>query len=109
MKHKPIIAGVLLVVVLLAAGTGVFFFKKRQDKLAEKPPMTPMFTVDVVPVEKASWFETARLVGTVVAKRSVTVANEVAGAVREVTFDSGDEVQAGQVLLKLDTRTEEAD
>ncbi|HYE62296.1 MAG TPA: efflux RND transporter periplasmic adaptor subunit [Phycisphaerales bacterium] len=109
MKHKPIIAGVLLVVVLLVAGGGVYLFKKRQDKAAEKPAMTPMFTVDVVPVEKVSWFETARLVGTVVAKRSVQVANEVSGTVREVMFDTGDEVQAEQVLLKLDTRTEEAD
>lgn len=109
MKHKPIIAGILLVVVLIVAGGGVYFFKKRKDKAAEKPPMTPMFTVDAVPVEKVKWYESARLVGTVVAKRSVQVANEVAGSVREVSFDTGDEVQAGQVLLTLDTRTEEAD
>jgi membrane fusion protein (multidrug efflux system) len=109
MKHKPIIAGVLLVVVLIVAAGGVYMYKKRQDKAAEKPPMTPMFTVDAVPVEKVSWHESARLVGTVVAKRSVQVANEVAGSVREVMFETGDEVQAGQVLLTLDTATEEAD
>jgi membrane fusion protein (multidrug efflux system) len=108
-KHKPIIAGVLLIVVLLVAAGGIYFYKSRKDAANVKPGMAPMFAVEVVPAEKISWFETARLVGTVVAKRSIIAANEVAGVVKEVSFASGDEVKEGQVLITLDTATEQAD
>lgn len=48
-------------------------------------------------------------VGTVVALRSVTVSNEVAGTVRQATLHPGAIVEAGSVLLALDVSVEQAE
>jgi membrane fusion protein (multidrug efflux system) len=65
-------------------------------------------SVEAVRVRRGEWTATARAVGTVVALRQVELRNELAGTIVEVGFSSGDIVEAGQVLVRLDTRQEEA-
>jgi len=64
--------------------------------------------VESVRVRRGEWTATAKAVGTVVALRQVEIRNELAGTVVDVGFSSGDIVEAGQVLVRLDTRQEEA-
>jgi len=110
MKTKPIIAGVALLVVLAAVGGGLALVKYRAIKAAASAPsLPPPEFVDVIEAATMNWQPTARLVGTVFAKRSVTLANEVVGMTTAVGFDSGEEVQAGQVLVQMDISTEKAD
>ncbi len=47
-------------------------------------------------------------VGSVRSGQGITVTTEVAGTVSRLSFDSGDTVEAGDVLLRLDTRVERA-
>src|ERR671910_398998 len=54
------------------------------------------------------WAASTRAVGTVVALRQVELRNELAGTVVEMGFASGDIVEAGQVLVRLDTSEERA-
>jgi len=65
-------------------------------------------TVEAVHPRRGEWVATAKAVGTVVALRQVEIRNELAGTVVEVGFTSGDIVEAGQVLVRLDTRQEQA-
>lgn len=110
MKTKPILAGILLLLVLVGLGSGLAYWKHRANKkAAEAPAFIPPEFVDSVGVETVAWRPTARLVGTVVAKRSVSLANEMVGVVREIGFDSGQSVKQGQVLVQFDTSTELAD
>ncbi len=110
MKKKPLIAGISLLAGLLALGGGVAFVKYRSMRAAaNQPAFQPPDFVDVVEATPVSWQPTARLVGTVIAKRSVTLANEIAGTVTEVGFDSGEQTTAGQVLVQMDVSTETAD
>jgi len=110
MKAKPVIAGIILLLTLLAIGFGVWWMRHRDDMAAAgQPHSKPPSFVEVATAEASQWQPKARLVGTVFPKRSVTVSNEVTGVVTEVGFDSGVTVEPGQVLVKLDTRTEEAD
>ncbi len=110
MNKKPLIAGIVLIVCVLLVGGGIGAWKWLQIREAANQPAPPHLTsVEVVKAERMVHQPTARLVGTVVAKRAVSVANEVAGVVREVGFMTGDEVQEGQMLLQLDTATELAD
>jgi membrane fusion protein (multidrug efflux system) len=109
MKTGPLIGGVVLMVGLLGVGGGLGYWKYRELHKPAPPAMMPPQAIDIIEVEKASWQPTATLVGTVVAKRSVTLANELAGVVREVNFESGDVIEPGRVLVKQDTATEEAD
>lgn len=109
-KIKSIIAGVVLIVVLGGVGAGVWFWKHRPVHAQGGGGFGAMPTfVDVIAAKQESWQPTGRLVGTVIAKRSITLANEVLGVVTEVGFDSGQTVEPGQVLIKLDTATEQAD
>lgn len=68
----------------------------------------PPEAVTSTKVEAAQWPSSRAAIGTLVAVRGVTLAAELPGLVREIDFDSGAVVRRGEVLVKLDTSTEEA-
>lgn len=53
--------------------------------------------------------QAASAIGTVLALRSVTLRNELAGTVRQVNLKPGEVVEAGAVLVALDVSVEQAD
>jgi membrane fusion protein (multidrug efflux system) len=70
------------------------------------PPPAVVTTTQVV---EQSWRPTLQAVGSVVAVQGITVANEVPGLVREILFESGQPVEAGDVLLQLDDAVDQAE
>lgn len=109
-KKKPLLAGIGLLAVVLAGGAALAWWKYGAIKAsANQPAFEPPEFVEVVRAESDTWQPRARLVGTVVAKQSVSLSNELAGVVTFVGFQSGETVPAGHVLVKFDTKTEEAD
>jgi membrane fusion protein (multidrug efflux system) len=97
--------------VIAASGTGLYIAKHIQNRRAEEGKVhgeMPGF-VEVVPARKASFQPTADLTGTVFSRRTVRVQNEVSGIIKSVNFQSGDVVQAGQVLVVIDDSTDLAD
>ncbi|MBX3389267.1 MAG: efflux RND transporter periplasmic adaptor subunit [Phycisphaeraceae bacterium] len=110
MRMKPFLAGVGLLATLVVVGGGLAFWKYRQIHAAQGMGGFAMpESVETVEATSVPWQPRSRLVGTVIAVRSVNLANEIVGVVREVNFNSGDIVEPGQVLVKLDASTEEAD
>lgn len=110
MNRKPVIAGTVLIGALLLVGGSLAYWKYRQIAAsANAGGMEPPEFVDITAAEATTWQPTAKLVGTVIGKRSITLANEVVGVITEVNFESGDTVQPGHVLVRFDTATEEAD
>lgn len=99
------------VVLVLLVGGGIAAMKLRQAKAA--PPggaaYEPVEAAEIVSARQISWQQTADLVGTVFAMRSVIARNELPGVVRFVGFTSGDVVEAGQVLLRQDDASDRAD
>ncbi|MBC7981149.1 MAG: efflux RND transporter periplasmic adaptor subunit [Armatimonadetes bacterium] len=83
---------------------------QKQDKKAGGPPsmMDRVQAVEVMPIRKMTLRETVGLVGTIAANESATLRSEISGTVREISFEEGQEVKAGQVLAKVDTRELEA-
>jgi len=76
------------------------------DDMKRAGPMPEAVGSDVAVAQ--SWELTRSAVGTVTGVESVEVANEVAGIVTKLAFESGDLVKAGQVLVELDVRDERA-
>jgi len=99
------IAALFAIVVILAgikAGQIATMIK------AGKSFVMPPEAVTSAKVEATEWQGARSAIGTLVAVRSVSLASEVAGLVREIGFDSGSFVRKDQVLVKMDTSTEEA-
>lgn len=59
--------------------------------------------VNTVQVEAVEWPSISEAVGTVRARTSTVIASKVMGYVRQVKFQFGDSVAAGQLLLALDS------
>jgi membrane fusion protein (multidrug efflux system) len=96
-----------MVVVLTALG----FVKYRQVKAtiamyaAFQPPPEAVTTIVA---RQERWPATIGAIGTVAAVRGVVISADLAGLVDKITFDSGQMVNEGQVLVQLDTRQEQA-
>ncbi len=101
----------LAVVALAIVVGGIVFAKLDQfsamGKASENMVMPPE-TVTAMPVEVAQWEQWIAATATVSAVQGVTVSAEVSGRVTRIDFESGAAVKAGDVLLQLDTSTENA-
>lgn len=111
MKKSAIIATVMLFGVLGAAAAGLAAYKVTSIRkaMAAGQHGEPPTAVEPAVARVRSWQQTADLVGTVVATRSIDVSNELAGTVKSIGFESGSIVEPGALLLTLDDTTERAD
>ncbi len=101
----------LLVLLLLAATAGVLAFFKVQQiqaQIAQGSQEPPPISVTVARAEPAVWNRRVKAIGTLVAFQGVDITTEVSGIVKSINFESGDEVDAGALLVELDDSTERA-
>lgn len=108
-RHGLAWVAVLLAIGGAAGGLGYYKYAEISAAIAaaEASP-EPREAVEAVRARRGEWAASTRAVGTVVALRQVEIRNELPGTVIEVGFASGDIVEAGQVLVRLDTRQERA-
>lgn len=92
-------------VVLVAWKTSAI--KKSAAEAANQPE--PMETATAAVASSRDYRPTITSVGTVLAMRSITLSNELAGTVRRVNLTPGQIVEAGDLLVALDVSVEEAD
>ena len=69
----------------------------------------PIESVTLAVARERQYRPTTTSVGTVLALTSITLRNELAGTVREVTLTPGQVVEAGTVLVALDVSVEQAE
>ena len=105
---KRMIIMVALMAILVA---GLGFVKVRQfqamaDEFAAMQP--PPEAVTTIVATQTEWPSRLTAIGTVAAVQGVTVSADLPGIVERITFDSGRAVDAGAVLVQLDTRQEQA-
>jgi membrane fusion protein, multidrug efflux system len=97
-------------IILITAGLGGFKAMEISAAIAAASAMPEQQeTVEATTVRAGTWVRSARAVGTSVALRHVELRNEVPGTVVEVGFSSGEIVQPGQLLVRFDTASEQAD
>ncbi len=68
----------------------------------------PPETVTAATARDDSWETSITATGTITAVQGVTVSAEMAGKVVKIAFESGSTVQAGDLLVQIDTSVEEA-
>jgi len=104
----------LLVTVVLGGLAGAiafyaFDFKPKMLATVILGAPRPPETISAEPARTDSWQPQIAAIGTVTAFQGIDVTPKVGGVVTEVHFESGQDVKAGELLVKLDTGTEEAD
>ena len=97
------VAGVLL------SALGFVKFKQIQTAVqAASSFAPPPEAVTSIVAKKDQWSGTMGVIGTVEAVHGVTVSADLPGTIAKITFESGQAVRAGEVLVELDTRQERA-
>lgn len=110
MKKSSVIAALIIFGVIGAVAGSLAFIKYRQFAVMQHGGgFEPAEAVETVAAREVPWRPMADLVGTVIALRSVSVSNELAGTIKRLGFDSGAIVEAGSVLLELDDSSDRAD
>jgi membrane fusion protein, multidrug efflux system len=104
-KQRIVVAvGILAVAaILVGVKAGQIVTMVRAGESLAPPPLA----VTSARVEPAQWEAATAAIGSLVAVRSVVVAAELPGTVREIAFESGAFVRRGAVLVRLDTSVEE--
>jgi membrane fusion protein, multidrug efflux system len=77
-------------------------------KLSSAPRIMPVETVTSAPVKEENWAPQLSAVGTVSAVQGAVVSAELGGTVSQILFQNGAEAKKGDVLVKLDSSSEEA-
>lgn len=99
-----------LVVLLMGIALAAWKYDAIQDRQAASAHQPePMETVTIALAKEIEHRQTTTSIGTVLALRSITLRNELAGTVREVRLTPGQIVEGGTVLVALDVSVEEAE
>lgn len=101
----------MLIVTLLIFG-GVlgmqWYGNKKMNEFMDNMPV-PVATVSATQAGIASWQSTVDAVGTLAAIRGAELASEVSGTVEKIFFENGAMVEAGDIILRLQSAPERAE
>jgi len=102
---------IILALALIVLFGGIFGWKyysgMKMAAVMSAPP--PPAVIAAVAVRRDTWQPSLAAVGSLVASQGVFVANETAGQVKEIHFESGQQVTAGALLLQLDDEVDRAE
>lgn len=98
----------LTVLGLLGLIFAAIFMVKAKQFTAAAPMGFPPAAVTSAVAESQVWEQTVKATGSLRASKGVMVSAEVAGSISEILFESGQQVEAGDLLLTLDDSTEQA-
>ena len=94
-------------VLLLIVALGFGFFLHIQKLIASAPKPGPQ-TVSTMKAELLEWQPQITAIGSLTPAQGVDLSSEISGLVRSVNFHSGDQVQAGQLLVQLNADADSA-
>ncbi|NGZ10264.1 MAG: efflux RND transporter periplasmic adaptor subunit [Nitrospira sp. LK70] len=112
MKRENWIGSILLVLFVLLLGIGLASWKYesfQSEQAASANQPEPMESVTLAVARVIDHRQTTTSIGTVLALRSITLKNELAGTVRDVRLIPGQIVEPGTLLVALDVSVEEAE
>ncbi len=105
---RKITISVLIVLVILGALAGVKALQVRKLMEIGKSFTLPPESVSSFVAREEKWQSTLTAIGSITAVQGVNVTTEVPGLVREILFEAGAVVAKGDLLVRLDTSSEEA-
>ena len=104
---STLLIGTLVILGIVLAAWKTSAIKKSAAAAANQPE--PMETATAAVATSRDYRPTITSVGTVLATRSITLSNEIAGTVRQVNLTPGQIVEPGALLVGLDVSVEQAE
>jgi membrane fusion protein, multidrug efflux system len=105
-KRMIIMLGIMAAFI---TAIGLVKFRQIQVAVAQAAAFQPPPEAVTTAVARAEdWPASLSAIGTVVAVQGVTVSADLPGIVGEIAFESGKRVEKGDLLVRLDSRQEEA-
>jgi membrane fusion protein (multidrug efflux system) len=98
----------LAVAIAFVAIIGSVKYFQIRAMMAQGGYQPPPEAVTTVVARQETWKTTLHVIGTVVAVNGVTVSADLPGVVAAIQFDSGKPVNKGDILVRLDTKQEQA-
>jgi membrane fusion protein (multidrug efflux system) len=109
MKLKPFLIAIGILVLLVGLVAGVKALQiGRLIASGEEKGGPPAETVSTAPVTTERWDRSVESVGSMRAVQGSDLSTELSGVVTKIYFENGQEVKEGDLLVELDTQTEEA-
>lgn len=105
-RGRPVFSAIAGLLLIFAVVAGIKVLQIR--KMMSTPMVMPPTTVSSAKVTEENWSPTFSSVGTISAVQGATVSAELAGTVAEVKFENGGLAKRGDVLVRLDASSEEA-
>ena len=105
MSKRYLIVAITLLVIFGGIFGIKFWLNVRQASMPRMFPPTVIAAADVV---EENWKPSLKSVGSLVATNGIAVSTEVNGIVSEIVFQSGQTIDKGQVLIRLDDKVDQA-
>lgn len=97
-----------VVIAFIAIIASVKFFQIKSAMAQQGSFQPPPEAVTTIVTKQEMWASTINGIGTVNAVNGVTVSADMPGLVEQINFQSGQRVNRGDVLVRLDTKQERA-
>jgi membrane fusion protein, multidrug efflux system len=98
---KPLVIMVIIVAVVLGVVIAWQLFMGKMGKKFMAAAASAPQTVSTTVAASAEWQPSIQSTGTLRAVRGADLSAQAAGVVEQISFDSGNEVPAGKILLRL--------
>lgn len=105
---RYVILGILVAIPVVGGLVGIKFLQFGAMSDAAAKQVMPPLPVNAAIVREEVWQPEVASVGTVMAMQGTVIRTEAEGVVREISFEPGTTVQAGDVLVRLDADVEQA-
>lgn len=100
-KYKGVIVGSALF-ILLSFVFGFHYVKGEMIKEKVANFKLPAISVTTEKVNQDTWGKSLKVIGNIHSNQSIDVTSQMSGQVKEILFTSGQQVNKGDVLVKLD-------
>ena len=107
-KLRWAVFGIIIVLPIAGSIAGIKVLQSRAVGAASAQQVIPPEPVNVAEVREERWQTRVSSVGSVVAVQGTVVSTEAEGTVREIKFEAGSVVKAGDELVQLDVDIEQA-
>lgn len=97
----------IILLVLIGAGIAGFMFWKSTQQSGQAQGFPPA-VIASTEVKQEHWQPSLHSVGSLVAINGINVSTEVNGIASDIVFKSGQQVEQGQVLIRLDDSVDQA-